>query len=81
MSHSAYQAEKDAIQAKDAARYESEKSSAKTKATIAKVLYVGGTAAIGVGAYLYLTGGSSGSSVAVVPVEGGAIALVSGSLP
>jgi hypothetical protein len=81
MSHSAYQAEKDAIQARDAARYESEKSSAKTKATIAKVLYVGGAAAIGVGAYLYLTGGSSSSSVAVVPVEGGAIALVSGSLP
>jgi hypothetical protein len=81
MAHSAYQAEKDAIQARDASRYQSEKSSAKTKATIAKVLYVGGAAGFGVGAYLYLTGGSSGNSVAVVPTEGGAIALVSGSLP
>jgi hypothetical protein len=81
MAHSAYQAEKDAIQAKDAARYQSEKSSAKTKGTIAKALYVGGAVGVGVGAYLYLTGRATGSSVAVVPTEGGAIALVSGSLP
>jgi hypothetical protein len=76
LASSAYQAEKDAAASGDLAAYDSSKRSAKSRALAADVLYAAGAAGIGVGTYLWFTGGRA--AIAVAPIEGGAVASVSG---
>jgi TolB-like protein len=72
---SAYDAEKAAAAAGDQATYEQKKDEAKQKSLIADVCFVTGAVAAGVGTWLLLT---APPAVAVVPTEGGLVAVYSG---
>jgi TolB-like protein len=72
---SAYDAEKAASAAGDQATYEQKKDEAKQKSLIADVCFVTGAVAAGVGTWLLLT---SPPAVAVVPTDGGLVAVYSG---
>ncbi len=71
----AFDAEKKASAAGDAAAYASKKDEAKSKSTLADVCFLAGGVTAGVATYLLLT---SGPTVAVAPTEGGMVAMVSG---
>jgi hypothetical protein len=79
---SALDSEKAAAAQGNQAAYDSAKASANSRDTAAKVLFIGGAAAVGTSAFLLLTGHQSPTPpVAVVPSNGGATILVSGRLP
>jgi TolB-like protein len=73
---SAFDREKAAAARGDVSGYTSAKNDAKKNSLVADACFVGGAASAGVGVYLLLTG--KPAPVAVVPTEGGAMALVSG---
>jgi TolB-like protein len=61
--------------ATDVPTYESNKSSAKSRALVADILYGAGVVGLGVGAFLFFTGDSgSGAGLAVIPTAEGASA-------
>jgi TolB-like protein len=72
---SAQKAFSDEKAATTVAAYDSAKSKVKSNSLLADVFFVAGAVGIGTGSYLLLTGKSS---VAVAPVQGGAMAMVSG---
>jgi len=74
-AQAAYDAEKKASEAGDEATYQQKKDEAKQKAMVADVCFVAGGVAAGVGTYLLLT---SPATVAVVPTDGGMVAVLSG---
>lgn len=73
---SAYDAEKAAAAAGDQATYEKKKDEAKQKSLMADVCFVAGGVAAGIGVYLLLT--PTPPAVAVVPTDGGLMAVYSG---
>lgn len=77
LAYASYQDQKDAS---TQAEFDDALDAGKSRATIANVLYGTGLAAVGVGAWLYLTGPAE-TQVAVVPTEGGALVTVAGVLP
>jgi hypothetical protein len=82
MARSAYDDEKKAAEAGDLAAYQAAKSSLGSRKTAAAVLYGVGAVGIGVSAYLFLTGKEApATTVGVMPVEGGAVASISGRWP
>jgi hypothetical protein len=82
LAHSAYEDEKKAGASGDAAAYRAAMSSADSRGRTANILYVAGAVGVGVGTYLYLTGRSDAATlVSVAPMEGGAVAMISGVMP
>jgi hypothetical protein len=73
---SAYDAEQAASAAGDQATYEKKKDEAKQKSLMADVCFVAGGVAAGIGIYLLLT--PTPPAVAVVPTDGGLMAVYSG---
>jgi hypothetical protein len=74
-ARSAFDAEKKAAAAGDSATYWKKRDEAGKNAKIADVCFVVGGLSAGFGAYLVLTGAPA---VAVVPAEGGLVAVYSG---
>lgn len=77
-ARSAFDAEKKAAASGDLAAYDSNKSKAKSKSTLADAFFVGGAAGVGVGAWLFFTSRPTAVALDVAPLPGGAIASISG---
>ena len=75
-ARAAYDAEKAAAEAGDQATYEKKRDEAKQKALLADICFVAGGVAAGIGIYLLLT--PTPPAVAVVPTDGGLMAVYSG---
>jgi len=82
LAYSAYQDEKKAGATGDASRYSQLQSASQSRGQAAKVLYIGGAAALGTGVALFYLGAPKPALVLDArPVPGGAVAVLSGSLP
>jgi hypothetical protein len=80
-AYSAYNDAKKASTAGDRARFDSQKSASVSRGKLANVFYAAGVVGLGTGAVLYLTARDRPPPVTVVPINGGAVAFISGSLP
>lgn len=82
LGYSAYQDEKRAAAAGDAAGRESFRTTSLSRRQTAQVLYAGGTLALGTGVVLHFVGAPKPAvSFDVRPLPGGALALISGRIP
>jgi TolB-like protein len=87
LAYQAYQDEKKAAAAGDAAAFDASKAKAHSRATAAKALYVGGAVTAGTGLLLWWLGGRQLAAapppvaIAIQPLQGGALATLSGRLP
>ena len=75
---SAYDAEKKASASGDLAGYDSNKSKAKSMSMVADGLFVAGAAGLGVGTWLFVTSRPAPLALELAPVQGGAVAVLSG---
>jgi TolB-like protein len=82
LGYAAYRDEKRAAADGDVAALDSYRSTSLSRRQTAKVLYAGGTLALGTGVVLHFVGApKTAVSLDVRPLPGGAVALISGTIP